>query len=52
MLQHHHLVVGRGQKALWRSHLLVPSRWRLGLIAVGSHDVAFQFEHKLYIAPI
>jgi hypothetical protein len=52
MLQHDHLVVGRGHKALWRSHLRVPSRWRLGVIAAGARDVAFQFEHMLYIAPI
>lgn len=52
MLVHHHLVVGRGHAALWRSHLEVPARWHLGLIVAGSRTVAFQFEHKLYMAPI
>ena len=50
MLQRHHLVVGRGHRALWRSRLQVPSRWRLGVIAAGTQAVAFQFEHKLYVA--
>jgi hypothetical protein len=50
MLQQHHLVVGRAHKALWHSHLQVPSRWRLGVVAAGTRAVAFQFEHKLYIA--
>ena len=52
MLRDHRLVVGRGQQALWRSDLRVPSRWRLGVIAAGAHAVAFQFEHKLYVAPL
>jgi hypothetical protein len=52
MLVRHYLVVGRGRQALWRSRLLVPSRWRLGVVTASAHDVAFQFEHKLYIAPI
>ena len=52
VLRDHRLVVGRGQKALWRSDLRVPSRWRLGVIAAGAHAVAFQFEHKLYVAPL
>jgi hypothetical protein len=52
MLRQHHLVVGRGYKALWRSRLQVPSRWRLGVVAAGAHAVAFQFEHKLYVAAL
>ena len=52
MLHRHHLVVGRGHKALWRSRLQVPSRWRLGVVAAGAHAVAFQFEHKLYVAAL
>ena len=52
MLRDHRLVVGRGHKALWRSRLQVPSRWRLGVIAAGAHAVAFQFEHKLYVAAL
>lgn len=52
MLRDHRLVVGRGQQALWHSELRVPSRWRLGVIAVGAHAVAFQFEHKLYVASL
>ncbi len=51
-LRDHRLVVGRGHKALWRSRLQVPSRWRLGVIAAGAHAVAFQFEHKLYVAAL
>ena len=51
-LRDHRLVVGRGQQALWRSELRVPSRWRLGVIAAGAHAVAFQFEHKLYVASL
>ncbi|MGZ4181322.1 MAG: hypothetical protein ACXVUL_11665 [Solirubrobacteraceae bacterium] len=50
MLSHHQLVVGRGRRALWRSHLRVASRWHLGVIAAGSRAVVFQFEHKLYLA--
>jgi hypothetical protein len=52
MLRQHHLLVGRGHKALWRSRLQVPSRWRLGVVAAGPHAVAFQFEHKLYVAAL
>jgi hypothetical protein len=52
MLVHHHLVVGRARQALWRSHLFIPSRWRLGLITASNHHVAFQFEHRLYVAPL
>jgi hypothetical protein len=52
MLREHELVVGRGHRALWRSHLQIPSRWRLGVIAAGARAVAFQFEHKLYVAPL
>ena len=50
MLREHELIVGRGHKALWRSRLQIPSPWRLGVIAAGAHAVAFQFEHKLYVA--
>ena len=52
MLRDHRLVVGRGHQAQWRSALQVPSRWRLGVIAAGARAVAFQFEHKLYVAPL
>jgi hypothetical protein len=52
LLRAHQLVVGRARKALWRSRLRIPSRWRLGVIAAGSRAVAFQFEHKLYVASL
>lgn len=52
MLENRHLVVGRGRKALWRSRGEVPSRNQLGVIAAGTRAVAFQREHKLYIAPL
>lgn len=51
-LSRHRLMVGRGHKALWRSNLQIPSRWRLGLVAVGPHGVAFQFVHQLYMASL
>src|ERR1700694_4444186 len=51
-VRHHHLVVGRGGERLWRSHLEIASRWQLGVVTVGSHTVAFQRDHKLYLAPL
>jgi hypothetical protein len=51
MIQHGHLVVGRGSKPLWRSHAEIASH-QLGVIAAGTHAVAFQREHKLYLAPL
>ena len=52
LLRAHQLVVGSARKALWRSRLRIPSRWRLGVIAAGSRAVAFQFEHRLYVASL
>jgi hypothetical protein len=49
MIRHGHLVVGRGRKALWRSHGEIASD-QLGVIAASSHGVAFQHDHKLYLA--
>jgi hypothetical protein len=51
-LRHGHLIVGRGSKALWRSHGEIASRWQLGVVTVGPHTVAFQHAHKLYLAPL
>lgn len=51
-LQHRHLVIGRGARMLWRSHGVIASRWQLGVVAVGSHTVAFQHDHQLYLAPL
>jgi hypothetical protein len=47
-----HLIVGRGTRPLWRSHGKIASRRQLGVIAVGPHTVAFQRDHKLYLAPL
>jgi hypothetical protein len=52
ILQHRHLVVGRGHRAFWRSRMQIASRWRLGVVAAGSNAVAFQAHHKLYVAPL
>ena len=49
MIRHHHLVVGRGGTPLWRSHREM-ARNQLGVIMATSHMVAFQHDHKLYIA--
>jgi hypothetical protein len=51
VIEHGHLVVGRGRKAVWRSRGEIASH-QLGVIAAGSHAVAFQREHKLYLAPL
>jgi hypothetical protein len=47
-----HLIVGRGRTSVWRSHREIASRWQLGLVTVGPQTVAFQHDHKLYLAPI
>jgi hypothetical protein len=52
MLRRHHLVVGRGHRALWRSRMQIASPWRLGVVAAGPHAVAFQAHHQLYLAPL
>ncbi len=44
-----HLIVGRGRKALWRSHGKIAAN-QIGVVAAGSHEVAFQHDHKLYLA--
>ncbi|MGH2875275.1 MAG: hypothetical protein ACRDNJ_10175 [Solirubrobacteraceae bacterium] len=45
------LVVGRGHRRLWRSRAkIVPDR--LGLVAAGPAGVAFQHDHRLYVAPL
>lgn len=48
-IQHGHLIVGRERKPLWRSHAKIATN-QLGVIAAGSHEVAFQHDHKLYLA--
>jgi hypothetical protein len=48
-IRHGHLIVGRGRKPLWRSHGKIAAN-QLGVIAAGSHEVAFQHDHKLYLA--
>ena len=48
-IRHGHLIVGRGRTPLWRSRARIAAN-RLGVIAAGSHEVAFQHDHKLYLA--
>ena len=50
-IEHTHLVVGRGRKALWRSHQEIAAN-QIGLIAAGPKAVTFQHDHRLYIAPL
>lgn len=49
MIQRGHLVVGRESKPLWHSHGEIAAS-QLGVIAASSHAVAFQHDHKLYLA--
>ncbi len=51
VFRHGHLVVGRGRNLLWRSHGRM-ARAQLGLIMASSRMVAFQHDHKLYLAPL
>lgn len=37
---------------MWRSHGEIVSRWQLGVVTAGPHAVAFQHDHKLYLAPL
>jgi hypothetical protein len=50
VIQRRHLVVGRGRTPLWQSHGEIAAN-QLGVIAANSHAVAFQHDHKLYLAP-
>jgi hypothetical protein len=50
VIQHRHLVVGRGRQPPWRSHGEIASN-QLGVITASSDAVAFQHDHKLYLAP-
>jgi hypothetical protein len=48
-----HLVVGRGSTRLWRSRGgKFSSRYGIGVIVAGPRAVAFQHDHKLWIAPL
>ncbi len=49
LIRRGHLVVGRGRKPVWRSHGEIAAN-QLGVIAASSHAVAFQHDHKLYLA--
>ncbi|HWE13299.1 MAG TPA: hypothetical protein VG365_07300 [Solirubrobacteraceae bacterium] len=51
-LRHGRLIVGRGREPLWRSRGEIASRWQLGLVSLGPHTVAFQHDHKLFLAPL
>jgi hypothetical protein len=51
-IRHRHLIVGRGRTGLWRSHGEIASRWQLGVVALGPRGVAYQHDHKLYLAPL
>ena len=44
-----HLVVGRGARRLWRSREKIAAS-RLGVVIAGADGVAFQHEHRLYLA--
>jgi hypothetical protein len=50
-IEHRHLAVGRGHELLWRSHEQIAAN-QLGLVAAGPNAVAFQHDHRLYIAPL
>lgn len=50
-IAHDHLVVGRARKPLWRSHEQIAAN-QLGVVAAGRHGVAFQHDHRLYIAAL
>lgn len=52
LVRHRHLIVGRGRRPAWRSHLVIASQLQLGLVSLGPHAVAFQHDHKLYVAPL
>jgi hypothetical protein len=51
MFRRGHLVVGRGRRPLWRSREQIAAN-QLGVIMASSHTVAFQHDHKLYLAPL
>ena len=46
------LVVGRTHQAAWRSPRGFTSESRLGVIVLGPRAVAFQHDHKLWLAPL
>ena len=50
-IQDRHLEVGLGHRPLWRSHGEYTPR-SLGVIMASSQGVAFQDDHKLYVAPL
>jgi hypothetical protein len=51
-IRHRHLLVGRGRESMWRSHGEIASQRQLGLVTLGPHTVAYQRDHKLYLAPL
>jgi hypothetical protein len=51
LIRHGHLVVGRGRKPLWTSHGEIAAN-QVGVISASSHAVAFQHDHKLYLAQL
>ncbi len=51
LIRHEHLVVGRGRNPLWTSHGKIADN-QIGVIAVSSHAVAFEHDHKLYLAQL
>jgi hypothetical protein len=51
MFRRGHLVVGHGRRPLWRSREGIAAS-ELGVIMASSHTVAFQHDHKLYLAPL
>lgn len=51
MFRDGHLIIGRGQQPRWRSHSAMAPR-QVGLIMASSQTVAFQHDHKLYLASL
>ena len=51
-IEHRYLDIGLGRRRLWRSHGQFTSPLTLGVIIASSHGVAFQHDHKLYLAPL
>ncbi len=50
-IEHGHVIVGRGRTAVWRSRETLATG-QIGVIAAGRHAVAFQHDHRLYMAPL
>jgi hypothetical protein len=47
-----HVVLGRGNRTLWRSRGEYPKRFGLGAVRFGSQTVLFTYGNGLYLAPL